>query len=1239
MLMGGITALIAGTPARAATWTVDGASPACSNAASSGGTPAVPFCTIQAAASRTVPGDTVLVAPAVYREQVTPRSGSPGLPITYRATAPGVLLLGTNDLSNPAGWMLSSPTTWSQPFSVAPKQVFVDGARLATSTGLGAMTPGSFFYDAVPKVLHVDLGGPNPAAGHVVEASARTYGFNLVSITDVVIEGFAMRGQNSMGVRALNTGSVTLRGIETSYAAANGFRLEAGIGPVTVEGSVVSYAGSVGILVIHTEGVALRGNTSHHNGFHGISLQGSNNNLLAGNIAYANVKPSLRSAVGIDINLGSSNNVIRGNTVFANDDSGMEIYTGSNNNLVTRNVSYLNGDHGFDLIRSEGTRFIGNTSYGNYRDGFSIEGNATNTKVFNNIAVNNGVASDEYDLYVDAFSLTGFESDYNVIWNSSPQGSVKFNTVTYPTLLEYRAATGHDWHGTAADPMFVSPESADFRLAPGSPAIDAADATVSGFTPSDHDGVPPSDDPTVPDTGSGSPAYADRGAFESDPRPIVSLSLTPRDGRIDVSGTVTADASGSIDTGGTPIASFLFDFGDGTVVGPQADAIAAHAFPSGGVYTLAVTVADAAGGGTTVSRQITVTDDPPLPLLHVSPLSGLVDLTVTADGSGSLDLDITPVADYTFDFGDGTIVGPQSSPVASHTYTAAGNYTIVMTVADTARNAATATSEVQVRNDPPVAALTVSPGAGTVNLDVVADASASTDVDGSQIVTYRFDFGDGKIVQQTGPVAAHTYTRGGTFVVTMTAIDAEGLSASASAPVSVTDYPPSAELTVTPPSGRINLTVIADASGSRDDDGSPIMSYTFDFGDGAVIGPQAGPIALHVYKTPGNYTVSVIVTDTSRLTSAATASVSAVNEPPVVSLSVTPSTGFVGMTATADASGSRDEDAAPIRSYAFDFGDGTIVAPVTGAAMSHVYRSGGVFTVRVTVTDTLGLSSVETAQVHIVDGPPVAALQVTPGSGPTGMAVTADASASRDDDGTPIQSYRFEFGDGFVTAPQASPSATHVYTIPGTFSVRVTVTDTGGHSTSATAAVVMVDDPPVARLTLPAQIPIGATITASAGSSTDTDATPIASYRFDFGDGTPAVGPQSAMIATHTYARAGTFTVVVTVTDTAGLSSTASKQVLVALNTAPAAVMTVSPNGAKAPVVVTANASGSTDTNPWPIASYTFNFGDGTPVVGPQASPIATHTFTRNGNYQVMVTVRDTAGASGQATVKVSVKK
>src|SRR5207253_8295836 len=64
---------------------------------------------------------------------------------------------------------------------------------------------------------------------------------------------------------------------------------------------------------------------------------------------------------------------------------------------------------------------------------------------------------------------------------------------------------------------------------------------------------------------------------------------------------------------------------------------------------------------------------PPTAALTVTPSSGVEPLSVTADASASSDVE-GPIASYRFDFGDGTVVGPQSGATATHIY-AAGSWT------------------------------------------------------------------------------------------------------------------------------------------------------------------------------------------------------------------------------------------------------------------------------------------------------------------------------------------------------------------------------------------------------------------------------------------------------------------------------------------------------------------------------------------------------------------------------------
>ena len=71
--------------------------------------------------------------------------------------------------------------------------------------------------------------------------------------------------------------------------------------------------------------------------------------------------------------------------------------------------------------------------------------------------------------------------------------------------------------------------------------------------------------------------------------------------------------------------------------------------------------------------------------------------------------------------------------------------------------------------------------------------------------------------------------------------------------------------------------------------------------------------------------------------------------------------------------------------------------------------------------------------------------------------------------------------------------------------------------------------------------------------------------------------------------------------------------------------------------MVTADAGKSSDTDRTPIETYSFDFGDGSAAVGPQAGATATHVYTEVGSYTVTVTVTDTGAQSTTATATVVV--
>ncbi|NUR62703.1 MAG: PKD domain-containing protein [Catenulispora sp.] len=191
---------------------------------------------------------------------------------------------------------------------------------------------------------------------------------------------------------------------------------------------------------------------------------------------------------------------------------------------------------------------------------------------------------------------------------------------------------------------------------------------------------------------------------------------------------------------------------------------------------------------------------------------------------------------------------------------------------------------------------------------------------------------------------------------------------------------PTAHLVMRPASGQAPLTVTADASTTTAGT-CPIGGYTFDWGDGSPpTGPQSGTSAPHVYPIPGKYTVTVTVAD-NQLPAHTASATFAVNvglgAGPTPSLTMTPDSGVAPLEVTADASGSAP-GTSPIKSFAFDFGDGTSVGAQDESRVRHTYTNPGSYTANVTVTDRSGLTSSTTATVTVLPGAPAG----SHGSGP-----------------------------------------------------------------------------------------------------------------------------------------------------------------------------------------------------------------------------------------------------------------
>lgn len=184
--------------------------------------------------------------------------------------------------------------------------------------------------------------------------------------------------------------------------------------------------------------------------------------------------------------------------------------------------------------------------------------------------------------------------------------------------------------------------------------------------------------------------------------------------------------------------------------------------------------------------------------------------------------------------------------------------------------------------------------------------------------TYTWIVDGTQIAETTTPVTTHTFTEAGSRTVEVR-VGAQEASADDAdrVTIDVDDRPPTAALTLSERVVAPGTTVTADANGSRDAAG--IDSYAWSFGDNTTAQGPALTTPTHSYAAPGEYQVSVTVTDTSGQPDTATRSI-IINGPRAVVQTEPLAYGTVAV-------GSTTTQAVPIKNT------GTEALTVTGAAI------------------------------------------------------------------------------------------------------------------------------------------------------------------------------------------------------------------------------------------------------------------------------------------------------------------
>lgn len=498
------------------------------------------------------------------------------------------------------------------------------------------------------------------------------------------------------------------------------------------------------------------------------------------------------------------------------------------------------------------------------------------------------------------------------------------------------------------------------------------------------------------------------------------------------------------------------------------------------------------------------------------------------------------------------------------------------------------------------------------------DGSKSYDPD-NQRLAYFWDFGDGTTSAEVK--AVHSYKEAGKYLVQLTVFDnseADCNTGTVKHIVKVNEPPKAAAEGAN--ISCVNKEISFDASASKDAPEDKLI-YVWDFGDGQT---SEGIKAVHKYEKGGEYQVSLTVKDDSGTicdTGMDTLGV-VINTPPIADagkdIEVCAKNPNDLLEVTFDGSGSKDPDGDKL-TYIWDFGDGS---SDEGRTVTHNYKKGGKYNVRLLVTDSSGAGCDTATAVKVVtlNRSPLADagkdLEIC-----LSEEAKFDATASLDNDGNNI-TCTWDFGDG-ETAQGLKVS--HKYKKGGIYKIELAVDDGTGTQCARSYDLVSaaVNTAPSADLKAESNVCLGAVMDFDASLSKDPDGDMLV-YTWDFGDGVSGNGRS----VKYTYEKGGLYKVVLSVDDARNSKCSSSSKVhYVDVNTPPvAAAGSDKVVCIDKPVEYDASLSYDKDND---TLKYVWEFGDGYTAEGVKVM----HTYKGVGIYKAILTVTDDSGTSCNTSV------
>ncbi|HMO60997.1 MAG TPA: PKD domain-containing protein [Ferruginibacter sp.] len=472
------------------------------------------------------------------------------------------------------------------------------------------------------------------------------------------------------------------------------------------------------------------------------------------------------------------------------------------------------------------------------------------------------------------------------------------------------------------------------------------------------------------------------------------------------------------------------------------------------------------------------------------------------------------IAGWTWDFGDGA-TSTQQNP--THTYAAAGNYTVSLIVSSGAGCTSAAVTATAVVNALPVADFT---SVANCTTREVTFTDASTSAAGT-VNAWAWAFGDTKTSTQQNPT--NQYANEGSFTVTLTVTTDKGCTSStaasktvtiAAAPVANFDLP--GNLCLPTASGTFtNTTTISDGTLAQ-------VSYAWEFGDG---GTSTATNPVHAYTAVGPYTIKLTATSNQGCVNSTSKTYNGVYTQPVAV--ITAPAGVCLGNNTNFSSAQSTAPASTVSGWQWNFGDG---GTSTDQNPVYIYAAGGNKTVTLVVTSAVGCSSAPVTQSFDVNLSPVPNFTFSNIRCADSVITFTDASVSNAAGG--ITEWSWNFGDGTTLTQTTAGPVTHTFSTAQSFTVSLALKNANNCLSAAAYSVPVVIHPnPVSNFTASAIcIPAG---TAQFTQQATISSGSITSWDWDFGNGLTGTGAAPAT----TYATGGEYQVTLKATSNQGCAA------------------------------------------------------------------------------------------------------